>query len=174
MKRVWLLFFSGVILAAGCVKDKREVIFDMIYPNFDFELPAGLNPSFAAVIEFPSVSSNIADYLKDNNTDTSAIAAIRPNFARILSQSGRVFDFLEEVSVRICPVGQDCSEFDEIFYLDDMTNRQYNTIELLPTLRNSKKLLSGARFRLEVVFFLSEISPFLMECQMDMGLQAVR
>ena len=174
MKRVLLLFISGWILVSGCLRDKREVLFPMVYPNFDFELPSGLNPAYAQVIEFQAINSDIASYLKANDTDTSAFAAIRPNFAKIVSQNGRKFDFLEEVSVRICQVGTDCSEFDEVFYLDNMRNRSYNSIELLPTLRNVKNLLSRERYRLEVVFFLSEISPYLMDCQLDMGFEAVR
>ena len=41
MKRVLLLFISGWILVSGCLRDKREVLFPMVYPNFDFELPSG-------------------------------------------------------------------------------------------------------------------------------------
>jgi hypothetical protein len=71
-------------------------------------------------------------------------------------------------------VGTECSAFDEVFYLDDLRNRRLSRLNLLPTLRNVKTLMSGRNFRLEIVFFLSEISPFTMDCRLEMGFEAVR
>lgn len=146
----------------------------MTYPGFEFQLPAGLSQFQARVFAFPSVATDINSYLQQFSTDTSAIAAINPYYAIITNNNNLDFDFLNEVSVRACPVGTECSAFDEVFYLDDLRNRRLSRINLLPTLRNVKTLFSGQDFRLEIVFFLSEISPFTLDCRLEMGFEAVR
>lgn len=163
-----------LLLTAACRKERRERLFEMTYPNIEFQLPAGLSQFQARVFSFPSVPTDISTYLQQFSTDTSAIFAINPFYARIINDNNVDFDFLQEVSVRACPVGTECSAFDEVFYLDDLRNRRLQRLDLLPTLRNVKGLFSGPAYRLDVVFFLSEISPFSLDCRLEMGFEAVR
>lgn len=173
MKKLYLLI-PMIVLVLACRKDRRERIFEMTFPPLNFEVPAGLNQLQARVFAFNSIPTNIKTYLSQSNTDTSAIYAINPFFARITTTDNVSFNYLREVSVRACPLGQECTAFDEVFYLDDMWGRSYQTINLLPTLHNMKQLMSGEKFRLEIVFFLSEITPYSMSCRLEMGFEAVR
>lgn len=174
MRKLSGIIIALLILSIACKKDRRERIFEMTYPGFEFQFPAGLSQFQARVFAFPVVATDINSYLQQFSTDTSAIAAINPYAATITNNNNIDFDFLQEVSVRACPVGTECSAFDEVFYLDDLRNRRLSRLNLLPTLRNVKPLLSGQDFRLEIVFFLSEISPFTMDCRLEMGFEAVR
>lgn len=174
MRKLSGIIFVLLILSMACKKDRRERIFELTYPNFEFQFPAGLSQFQARVFAYPSVATDINSYLQQFSTDTSAIFAINPYYATISNSNNLDFDFLQEVSVRACPVGTECSAFDEVFYLDDLRNRQLSQLRLLPTLRNVKPLFSGQNFRLEIVFFLSEISPFTLDCRLEMGFEAVR
>ncbi|PHN03944.1 hypothetical protein [Flavilitoribacter nigricans] len=174
MRKLLSISIVFLILSVACKKDRRERLFEINYPNFEFQFPAGLSQFQARVFAFPVVATDIDNYLQQFSTDTSAIAAINPYFATITNNNNVDFDFLQEVSVRACPVGMECTAFDEVFYLDDLRNRRLSRLNLLPTLRNVKELLSGQNYRLEIVFFLSEISPFTIDCRLEMAFEAVR
>lgn len=174
MNKLGILLLAGVLFF-GCRKERGERIFELLYPNFTFTLPSGLSPFTAPTFAFNNESTSIDLYLQQNNTDTSVITAINPYSAQITSLNNTAFDFLDGVSVRICPAGiVQCDAFDEAFYLDNMRNRSYRTIELLPTLRNFKPLLSGKTYRVEIVFMMNDFTPVTIECKFDMSFEAVR
>ena len=174
MNKLGILLLAGVLFF-GCRKERGERIFELLYPNFTFTLPSGLSPFTAPSFAFNNESTSIDLYLQQNNTDTSVITAINPYSAQITSLNNTAFDFLDGVSVRICPAGiVQCDAFDEAFYLDNMRNRSYRTIELLPTLRNFKPLLSGKTYRVEIVFMMNDFTPVTIECKFDMSFEAVR
>ena len=174
MKKLGVLLLVGMLFL-GCKKDRGERLFEMLYPNFTFNLPSGLSPFTAPTFAFNNESTSIDLYLQQNNTDTSAITAINPYSARITALNNTAFDFLDEISVRICPAGiVQCDAFDEAFYLDNMRNRTYTTIELLPSLRNFKPLLSGKSYRVEIVFKMNDFTPVSLDCKFDMSFEAIR
>ncbi len=171
-----LTFFAAIMLLISCQKDNRERIFEMFYPNITFELPAGLNAAVPWAFEQESISSNIAAYLRENNADTAIIAGINAVSARITSlDSGFDYDFVEEVSIRICDEGRKiCTPADEVFYIDDLRGRAGQTINLLPSLRNAKRHLTKGRFRLDVVFFFRYSTPYSVSSRLDMTFEAVK
>jgi len=174
MKKLGVLLLVGMLFL-GCKKERGERLFEMLYPNFTFNLPSGLSPFTAPTFAFNNESTSIDLYLQQNNTDTSAITAINPYSARITALNNTAFDFLDEISVRICPAGiVQCDAFDEAFYLDNMRNRTYTTIELLPSLRNFKPLLSGKSYRVEIVFKMNDFTPVSLDCKFDMSFEAIR
>ena len=172
----YLTLITLVALFFACQTDNRERLFEMIYPNIAFELPAGLSSVTPWAFEQQSVNSNISFYLSENSTDTSAITAINPFSARITSlDSGFDFEFVEEVSIRICPEGrQPCTMADEVFYINNLRGRARQRIDLLPSLRNAKRSLSRSRFRLDVVFFFRYATPYSVSSRLDMSFEAVR
>lgn len=173
--RIFFFLFVLMLLGAGCRKDGRERLFEMPYPNFDFEVPAGFSPTRTLVFLFDNVNTNFDFFAQQNSADTSAIYAISPYAARITSLDNQSYYFTEQVSVRICPDdGQECSFADEVFYVDNLQGRADNDIQLLPSLRNVKPLLSGKRFRMEVVFFLNDFTPYSVSSRLDMSFEAVR
>lgn len=171
----YFLFTILFLLATACSKDNRERIFQLLYPNFQFNLPVGLSATTAWGYGLRDVSSNLKFYLTDNKSDTAVIKAINPYSARITALDGLDYDFVEEVSVRICNNDKSqCTLADEVFYIDDLRGRANETIELLPTLRNVEKLLIENQFRLEIVFFFRNTTPYTVESKLDMVFEAVR
>ncbi len=168
-----MVFFA----LASCQKDQRERIFEMDYPNIPFSIPAGLSPGpVPRALVLDDFSSNLRYYLTTYNTDTSAIGAILPLSANIRALDDTDLDFIQEVSVRICPQGSNsCTPADEVFYINDLQrNRIGSQIRLLPTLVNAKRNLSKERFKLEIWFYLYDLSPYSIPCRLDMRFEAVR
>ncbi len=177
MKIHWHIFGFVLLLVWGCRQDTGERIFEMVFPNIQFELPAGLNPNFQQVFQIPLVPTGIADYLRENQTDTALIRAILPFAARLTSLDGSAFDydFVEAVSVRICDPGRsNCSDGEEVFYIDNLRGRAGADIRLLPGLRNAKRDLVRSHFRLEVVFVFSYVTPYPVRSRLQMTFEAVK
>ncbi|MBK7478108.1 MAG: hypothetical protein IPI11_19640 [Haliscomenobacter sp.] len=166
-----------LLALAACQKDQRERIFEMDYPNIPFSIPAGLSPGpIPRALVLDDFSSNLRYYLTTYSTDTSAIGAILPLSANIRALDDTDLDFIQEVSVRICPQGsKGCTPADEVFYINDLQrNRIGSQIRLLPTLVNAKRNLSKERFKLEIWFYLYDLSPYAIPCRLDMRFEAVR
>jgi hypothetical protein len=175
-RSAWI-FVAMALLAVACRKDERERLFDLVYPNIPFELPAGLPPGLIPrALVLDGFSSNLRYYLDTYNTDTSAIAGIFPYAASIRSLDGSDLDFFEEISVRICPQGStSCTQADEVFYIDNLQqNRTGFQVRLLPTLINARRHFYKERFKLEVWFFLRFPSPRIIPCRLEMQFEAVR
>ncbi len=174
-KTVYTLLLVGLFF--GCQRDSRDRIFEMVYPNIRFEIPAGLSPGLPRVFEIDNFATDFAFYRNEFQTDTSAIAGISPFSARFQSFLGEEFDFLQEVSVRICTAGTSaCTPADEVFFIDNLQNENVgNQVRLLPNdLRNVEQLMSQERVKLEIVFFLLRPSPQSIDTQFEMVFEAYR
>ncbi len=177
MKNLLLLlpFALCLFLFESCRDDDGEILFDLTYPPRTFNLSAGLNPGLAQVISFPNIPSNYANFLSASGRTDADVTRILPRFARLISNDGLDFGYLSGISVRICPITQaECTPADEVFYREDLFRRRLTTINLDPGLRNVKDLLSSGLHKLEVVFFLGEVSPYTVDCQLEYGFQAYR
>ncbi|MDZ4682678.1 MAG: hypothetical protein SH848_12775 [Saprospiraceae bacterium] len=165
-----------VLLWWGCNKDERERLFEMVFPNTLFTIPAGANPSFPLVFEVNRQNTNIDFFLSQSGTDTAAITAINAAFGTLTAlENGKEYYFIEEISVRICDTERaECSPADEVFYINELRGQADDRIRLLPSLRNVKKIMTGAQFKLEVVFFLNDFSPYTVESRLDMTFDALK
>ena len=165
-----------ILMAWGCRDDDGEFVFEMVFPDINFEIPAGLGTFSSYVFEIDDMPSNIDFYLSANSLDTADIKAINPTFARIQSlDPGVDFEYIREISIRVCPVGPEpCTAIDEVFFIDNFTLLEGDRIDLLPSLRNAKRDLAEENFKMEVVFIFNYITPYSALCRMDLNFQAVR
>ncbi len=171
------LFFAGVVLLiVACSRDSRERLFEINYPNILFDLPAGLSGNIAWGHSKSDLPSNFRNIVKANNSDTAVIAGVFPYSARITSLDGFDYNFVEGVSILMCSnEKKQCSLIsDEVFYIDDLRGRAKSSINLLPTQRNIEKLLSEEQYRLELVFYFRNSTPYLVESRLDMLFEAAR
>jgi hypothetical protein len=147
----------------------------MIYPNIIFEMPAGLTGSLPRVFALDDLRTNFRAYLAENNMDTSRIRAIEPISATLEALSNERFDFLREVSIRICAeTSASCNIAEEVFYLDKIQNQRVGSeLRLLPTLINAERVLSRDRFKLEVWFSFFGVSPSTIPIKMDLRFDAI-
>lgn len=166
------LFITLTLFA--CQKDNRDPLFDMFYPNFQFTVQAGENPILPGSYTLTGVTTDIGTYLSDFSTDTTTISEINALEATLTSLNGRDYNFLQGISVRICPDTQaPCTPADEAFYLDDLQRfPEDDRIELIPGLRNVRRVLIKERFRLEIVMFFAFSPQFNYESQLNMRFRA--
>jgi len=176
MGAVLYLSIFGLLVSA-CRQDNGERVFEMVFPNITFEIPAGLNATFQQVFQIPLVPTNIDTYLAENGTDTALITAIAPFTATLTSLEGVAFDydFVEGISIRICdPVKPACFDGDEVFYIDNLQGRGGQTIRLIPGLRNAKRDLIRRHFRMEAVFFFAYTTPYSVRSRLQMNFEALK
>ena len=173
--RNWSILLFFIITLFSCREDSGEFIFDMPFQDVEFEIPAGLSTFSSHVYEL-EMETNIDFFLASNSTDTASILAFNPTFARITAlDNGVDFEYIREVSIRICPVGNEpCTSIDEVFFIDSFNPLSGGRIDLLPSLRNAKRDLIEERFKLEVVFVFNFITPYSVLNRLDFGFEAVR
>lgn len=175
MKKLWIGILA-IVLAGACTKDRREPLFDMFYPNFELLIPAGQSFTLPFTLARRGINTNIDFYLQENNVDTAVITEIAPISARLTSFDGFNYDFLNRISIRLCPdTDRPCTEADEVFYIDRLQiDRPGSRIDLLPGLRNVRRDLIREKFRLEVVFFLAFSPGLNYDTRLDMTFRALQ
>ncbi|MCB0639485.1 MAG: hypothetical protein KDC54_22820 [Lewinella sp.] len=164
-----------VVLASGCRRDSGEPLFDLVYPPLEFNLPAGQSPFTAPTASFTNIPTNYANFLTAAGHSFDEVSGVVPLYARLTSLDGLDFGAFTAVSIRVCPITQgECTQFDEVFYLDDLYRRNISVLRLDPGLRNVKDLLEGDFYRMEIVFFPGEVTPYSLDIRLEYGFQAVR
>ncbi|WP_020537165.1 hypothetical protein [Lewinella cohaerens] len=176
MRLFFGLFLLTVVTLFGSCRDEiGESLFEMDYPPKSFTLAAGTNTFVSSVVAVSNIPTNYPSFLNASGYSATDVTKIVPRYARLVSVDGLDTGFLSEVSVRICPNSQqDCTAADEAFYIDDIYRRNISNINLLPALGNFKDLLSSGLYKLEVVFFLGEISPYSVDFRLEYGFEAFK
>lgn len=177
--RIWLFVTLALLALSACRSDNRQVLFDLVYPNINFTIPAGLNAGpVPQVLDIDQFASNIDAYLDENNLSLEQIDAIRPRSATLTAiDNDGTYAFLGGISIRVCPRNtESCREAEEVFYLEgrDIYRRAGSTVDLLPTLINAKRQMQEDRFKLEIWLFVNDISPNALRTRLDMQFEAVR
>ena len=159
----------------SCRGDNGVTLFEMVYPNITFDMPAGLAGNLPRAFSLDDLRTNFEAYIIENNIDTAFIDRIEPTAATLIALDDVRFDFLSEISVRICDAGSaTCTVRDEVFYIDNLFNdRPRSELRLLPSLINAKRQLTQRRFKLEVWFRFVGVSPSVIPIRLDMQFNAV-
>lgn len=175
MKRLFFLFFV-VIFGIQCNRgDNLNLAFEMEYPNIIFEIPAGLNTiesHFFLLKDIPTAKNFFFGDIPEED-----IQAIVPSYARMTALDGNSidYDFLFEVSVRICQPNKESNCLREIFYRDRIPNNVGNRLDLIPNDNNLKEILTQDDFTIEVVLKrLVSTSPTFINSRLEMGFEARR
>ena len=160
----------------ACSKDNRVALFDLFYPNNQFTIQAGIGGFFPIEKEWNQIETNFTFFLNDSGIEKDLITGIRPVSASLRSlDAGADFFFVEEVSVRICDVNEaNCIEADEAFYIDRLQGRGGEVVELLPTLVDFQDLLSGNKYKMELILFLNANTPYNLNGTLDILFEAVQ
>ncbi|MFO0467949.1 MAG: hypothetical protein ACK5ZX_01415 [Bacteroidota bacterium] len=171
--RIFVLFFC-LLTVFSCRSDRRLVSFFMYYPNIRLNIPSGLSGILPRVYSLDLVPSNIKSFLPAG-LDTALITRIEPVSARLVTLDESIsFYWLRELSIRIC---QDkslaCQTAEEVFYQNELAlRRPALEIDLFPTLINARKHLIKNSFKLEVLFYLQDITPREIPARLEMEFAA--
>lgn len=177
MRNFALIILSAVLMMT-CGRDNRNRLFEMIYPNIQFEIPAGLpGGQLPQALVLDDQPTRYDFFLQQNNVSDARVSAISPATATLSSIDNLGWEFIFAISVRMCPVGSDfCTNVDEVFYLtyeDILDQRGRSDLRLIPSLINAKRILAEERFKLEVWFNFDFTTPARVDARLDMTFDAV-
>ncbi len=175
---VSIFVFYTIIAAFGCRKNQKEVLFTMTYPELQFEIPPGISGSQALVFSFPSVKTNIDNFLSQNNTTLDEIGSIQPIRARIESTNGRSLYFIQKAEIRICSIDSlQCEPlFDQAFQVDGLNGSASTFFDLIPGIKERTDLLTSDRFKMEIILQqnIGDVTPYSVNCKASVSFEALK
>lgn len=174
MRLFLFISFCSLVLVT-CRNDNGEPLFEMTYLPLNFSTQGGQTPFVADVVQVSNIPARYLEFVNAQGADAMEVNRILPRFARLISVDGLDLGHLSSISLRICPNEQeDCTLADEVFFRDDLVRRQQTTIDLDPGLRSVKDLLTGNRYKLEVVFTYANITPYSIDWRLEYGFEAYK
>lgn len=175
MNRLFFFFLLPLCLFNCNPDDNLTVAFEMEYPNLTFEIPAGLNTVESHFFVVNDIPTN-KDFFFGNVAEAD-IQTIVPAFARISSLDGNQvdYDFLFEISVRICASGTSINCTREIFWRDQIPVNIGSSVNLIPNDIDVKEILTGETFTIEVVLLrMVSPPPSFINTRVELGFEARR
>ena len=153
MERI-ALFLAVALVLFSCKKDDPP-LFVIPIPNLSFQVDATFQPPFTYYIPINNVATNAFNVLAAKGVDTSQIKSIRPGkayFSVVFAESD--LNFLDAVSVRICPVGvnsENCGQ--EVFYRDPVPFKPGFDLDLVPSnVNNIREVILKDKVNIQVKF----------------------
>ena len=175
MKKNWfwglsILAFS--FLQLSCNKDNDIAPgYDMLFQR-QFDIPAGISPFDVHHFQLKNIPTNWDDYLAEHNKTSDQISGVITAEASIGGVYGDAdLSAIEKVSVRVYDETNP-SDYLEIAYRDPAPFDSGNILKLVPSLANSKRFFTGARFSVDVVIYLRKNTEIINEVRLDLKMRA--
>ncbi|MCY7327370.1 MAG: hypothetical protein LH618_02340 [Saprospiraceae bacterium] len=166
------LFLATLFLVGGCQKERDlGPGFDLQYQQ-EFNIPVALN-----VFEVHHFQlKNIPSYYVQSLTQAGKTDADVVGFLTVKGNLGGIFgdadlSFVERMSVRVFN-DNNPNDYIEVAYREPTPLDPGNAIPLIPTLADSKRLLTGSRFNIDVVIWLRKSPPTDTDVRLDLQLRA--
>jgi hypothetical protein len=165
-----LLFFFALTLAA-CKKEDVTPGFDMVYQQ-DFSIPPGIGPFVTHHFYLQNNFTRYEALLDQAGKTDSEVARILPIQAAITGVFGDAnFDLVEEASLRIYEES-DPNGFIEVAYRFPTPIEPSNTLDLIPTLADAKRIMSKDRFSIDLALRLRNTTPDDMPVRLSLQFKA--
>jgi hypothetical protein len=170
------LYLLLATIVVSCEKEDPPLFTIAMY-NLLFQVDPTLQPPFTYYVPINDVKTNALSIIKGNGFDTSRMKNIRPlraSFNVIFDDSD--LDFIDVVSVRICPQGvntQNCGR--EVFYRDPVPFKPGNDLNLVPSnIDDIRDILLKEKVNVQVKFERLRGFPtktFSIRLDMDFGVR---
>lgn len=133
VKRIALLLLP-VLMSVSCEKEDPN-LFKINIPNLRFQVDPTIQPPFTYYLPINDVRTNAITTISAHGLDTASIRSIRPTRASVsVVFDDADFDFIDALSVRICPLGvntENCGR--EVFYRDPVPFKPGSELTLIPS-----------------------------------------
>ncbi len=151
IKKISILALLSFLIFS-CEKSD-PALFTFSIPNLSFQVDPTFQPPFTYYIPIREIRTNTMIALAGHGLDTSGVKSIRPNRATLSVVFGEAdLDFIDVVSVRICPLGvntENCGK--EIFYRDPVPFKPGMDLSLVPSnIKDVKDLLYNEKINIQV------------------------
>lgn len=134
MKKLALLILVVTQLVA-CKKATDPPLARIVVGNLQFGVDPSVQPPYTYYLPINNVQLNALSQINAAGIDTSEISSIRPRTARLSALfGGGSLDFIDAVSIRLCPYGdnkENCGS--EAFYRDPTPLGLGGELDLGPT-----------------------------------------
>ncbi len=166
------VFLSALLVAGGCQKERDlGAGFDLPYQQ-EFNIPVALNVFEVHHFQLKNIPSYYAQSLTQaGKTDAEVVGllTVKGNLGGIFGDAD--LSFIEKMSVRVFN-DSNPNDYIEVAYREPTPLDPGNAIPLIPTLADSKRLLTGSRFNIDVVIWLRKSPPIDTDVRLDLQLRA--
>lgn len=135
MMNYFPLLLATALAFFSCKKEETPPLLRIPVTNLRFTVNATLQPPDTYYIPINQVKTNALALIQAKGLDTAEIKSIRPGRATLSVIFGESkLDFLDAVSVRLCPIGQNqpnCGR--EAFYRDPVPLNTGFDLDLVPS-----------------------------------------
>lgn len=166
------LLFLLLLAFAGCKKDEEVTPgFDLVY-NQAFDIPAGIGNYAVHHFYLKNIPSRYAQALVQQGKTDADVKGIITTSAVLSGVYGDAdFSFVDQVSIRVYHES-DPNDYIEVAYRQPVPLDPGNTLPLLPSLANSKRLVSDDRFSVDVVLWLRSTTVDNTQAQLNLQFKA--
>ncbi len=166
------LFLFAIFSLFSCHKDRDlGPGFDLSYQQ-EFNIPVALNVFEVHHFQLKNIPTRYAQSLTQaNKTDADVVGLLTSNgnFGGIFGDAD--LSFVEKMSVRVYN-DSNPDDYIEVAYREPVPLDPGNAIPLIPTLSDSKRLLTGSRFNIDVVIWLRKTPLTDTDVRLDLQLKA--
>ena len=164
MKKI--CFILLVLFTFSNCEKEEPFLFSMDYER-NFEIPAGLNIFSPWDFQLNNIPTSKVAFLSANNATEEDVTEITPRSARITSLiASEDFSFIRDISVRMYK--NDVSDYQEIFYRDNIPLNTSGNLSLIPTLVNVEKKLFDEEFNVVIKMEFRDSPPQYTEVVLDL------
>ncbi len=161
-----------VLLFCGCKKEDNGPGFDMMFQQ-EFTIPAGIGGVSTHHFYLKNLSTRYEALLNQYGKSDAEIAHIITARAAITGIFGDAdFSIVEEATLRVYQE-TDPNGFIEVAYRFPTPIDPNNTLDLIPGLADSKRIMSDSRFSIDLALRLRNTTPDEIPTRLSLQLKAV-
>ncbi len=172
MRHILFLLLFTLFTLFSCHKDRDlGPGFDLPYQQ-EFNIPVALPVFETHHFQLKNIPTRYAQSLTlVNKTDAEVVGLLTAN-----GNLGGIFgdadlSFIEKMSVRVFNDSNE-NDYIEVAYREPTPLDPGNSIPLIPTLADCKRLMTGSRFNIDVVIWLRKTTPVDTDVRLDLQLKA--
>ena len=172
MKRI---VFWGMLLLImstfSCRKEDQAPGFDMIYQQ-EFTIPAGIGVFQVHHFYLKNLATRYEQYLTQHGKTDADVMSIITSQAVLNGIFGDAnLNYVDQVSLRVYDEANP-NDYIEIAYRQPVPLEPGNSLPLIPSLADCKRLMKGSRFSMDVVFWLRNSTGLETDLRLDLQLKA--
>ena len=165
------LLLGVVTLFLGCQKEDNSPGFEMVYQE-EFTIPAGIGAFVTHHFYFKNLSTRypaLLDQYGKTNEDILRILTLQGALTGIFGDVN--FNVVEEASLRVYQESAP-NDYIEVAYRYPTPIEPSNTLDLIPSLADSKRIMANDRFSFDLALRLRNTTPDEMPTRLSLKLKA--
>ncbi|TNE50361.1 MAG: hypothetical protein EP344_17390 [Bacteroidetes bacterium] len=161
----------ALLMVTGCKKEDTTPGFDMLYQQ-DFTIQPGLGPFVTHHFYLKNIDTRYASLLDQYGKTDEEVIRILPVQAAVAGIFGDAnFNVVEEASLRIYQES-DPNGYIEVAYRFPTPIDPSNTLDLIPTLADAKRILKEDRFSIDLAIRLRSTTADEMPVRLSLKMKA--